>query len=41
MLKGMGYPEEKAKKFSRMSTKDLAGQEGIEYRFYFTAGRKP
>ncbi|KAL8634949.1 MAG: hypothetical protein Q9228_007512 [Teloschistes exilis] len=40
MLQGMGYPEEKVKKFSRMSTKDLAGQEGVEYRFYVTTGRK-
>ncbi|KAI4104261.1 MAG: hypothetical protein LQ339_003880 [Xanthoria mediterranea] len=41
MLQGMGYTEEKMEELSVMCTKDWAGQEGKEMRFYATVGRKP
>ncbi|KAL8782580.1 MAG: hypothetical protein Q9213_005258 [Squamulea squamosa] len=41
MLQGMGYAEEKIEEFRRMCKRDLAGQEGMELKFYATIGRKP
>ncbi|KAL8658928.1 MAG: hypothetical protein Q9202_007361 [Teloschistes flavicans] len=41
ILQGMGYAEEKIEEFRRMCLRDLAGQEGMELRFFATIGRKP
>ncbi|KAL8896445.1 MAG: hypothetical protein Q9207_007702 [Kuettlingeria erythrocarpa] len=41
MLHGLGYPKEKIEEFQRMSSVDVASQEGKERKFYVTIGRKP
>ncbi|KAL8838512.1 MAG: hypothetical protein Q9176_005064 [Flavoplaca citrina] len=41
MLQGMDYTQEQLERFQTSCLKDMAGREGLEFRYYVTIGRKP
>ncbi|KAL8878940.1 MAG: hypothetical protein Q9198_003350 [Flavoplaca austrocitrina] len=41
ILQGMDYTQEQLERFQTSCLKDMAGREGLEFRYYVTIGRKP